>query len=429
MDSKRRKLLLGGVALGAVATLPLLRPRALGQGGHSEYFQGLSKALHNAGFSGPTMVVDLARLKANADVLSGHLRGNYDYRIVAKSLPALGLLDTIAKQTGTEKIMVFHLPFLQQLVEARPIADILLGKPLPVAACKSFYGNLSYRGFDPTKQLQWLIDNPRRLQQYADLANSLGTTLRINIELDVGLHRGGVTDSQTLAKMLTIIQHEPKLELAGFMGYDAHAAKMPAILGGPEKAIESGLAIYSRRLEQAKQQLGNEFPRSPILNAAGSPTYQLYKSHVDSAPCTELAAGSCLVKPKDFDIPTLVDHTAAAFIASPVLKKLSQTQIPGIEGLTGAMRWLNPNRAQAFFISGGYWKATPESPEGLSINPIYGRSTNQEMLNASRDVALSEDDWIFLRPTQSESVFLQFGDIAVYDQGEIVDKWPVLRNS
>ncbi|GAA5444559.1 hypothetical protein Misp06_02746 [Microbulbifer sp. NBRC 101763] len=429
MDSKRRKLLLGGVVLGAAAAVPMLRPKALGQGGHSEYFESISRALHKAGMSSPTMVVDLDRLKNNADTLSSHLQGNYDFRIVAKSLPALGLLETVTRRTGTQRIMVFHLPFLRQLAQAQPSADILLGKPLPIAAAKDFYAKPTGNSFDPSKQLQWLIDSPRRLQQYAELANSLGQSLRINIELDVGLHRGGVSSDQALTEMLNIIQREQGLELAGFMGYDAHAAKMPGLLGGPDKAIDRGLNIYSQRLEQAKRQLGAVFPSELTLNGAGSPTYQLYQSRRNTAPCTELAAGSCLVKPTDFDIPTLSDHIPAAFIASPVLKRLPHTQIPGIENLTGAMRWLNPNRAQTFFISGGYWKALPESPAGLSINPIYGRSTNQEMLNASDRVTLVEDDWVFLRPTQSESVFLQFGDIAVYDRGEIVDRWPVLSNS
>jgi D-serine deaminase-like pyridoxal phosphate-dependent protein len=40
-------------------------------------------------------------------------------------------------------------------------------------------------------------------------------------------------------------------------------------------------------------------------------------------------------------------------------------------------------------------------------------------------VNLKADDWVFLRPTQSEFVFLQFGDIAVIDQGQITERWPV----
>ncbi|WP_444944223.1 DSD1 family PLP-dependent enzyme [Microbulbifer sp. ZKSA006] len=429
MDIKRRKLILGGLALGAVAGVTALRPKAQGQGGHSDYFASVAKALDSAGFSGPTLVIDRENLQKNADILTGHLSGHYDYRVVAKSLPSLNLLDVISKRTNTNRIMVFQLPFLQQLVNSYPASDILLGKPLPIAAAKAFYAAPRMGHFDPSQQLQWLVDSPRRLTQYASLAQSLTQTLRINIEIDVGLHRGGVANAEDLAAILNLIQRQPQLEFAGFMGYDAHAAKMPGILGGPEKAITRGLDIYRSRVEQAKAQLGEAYPKVVTMNAAGSPTYQLYKPHAGSAPCSEIAAGSCLVKPAGFDIPTLSDHRPAAYIASPVLKKLSQTQIPGIEGLTAPFSWLNPNREQSFFISGGYWKAEPESPAGLSINPIYGRSSNQEMLNGSSKVTLNEDDWVFLRPTQSESVFLQFGDIAVYSKGEIVDLWPVLANT
>ena len=51
------------------------------------------------------------------------------------------------------------------------------------------------------------------------------------------------------------------------------------------------------------------------------------------------------------------------------------------------------------------------------------------MLNGSRRIDLQPDDWIFLRPTQSEFVFLQFGDIAVYDKGAIVERWPVFAEN
>jgi D-serine deaminase-like pyridoxal phosphate-dependent protein len=44
------------------------------------------------------------------------------------------------------------------------------------------------------------------------------------------------------------------------------------------------------------------------------------------------------------------------------------------------------------------------------------------MLAGSARVALDEDDFVFMRPTESERVFLQFGDIAVYD-GEAISAW------
>jgi len=43
-------------------------------------------------------------------------------------------------------------------------------------------------------------------------------------------------------------------------------------------------------------------------------------------------------------------------------------------------------------------------------------------------VALEVDDHIFLRPAQSESVFLQFGSILAMRKAEIVGLWQILSD-
>jgi D-serine deaminase-like pyridoxal phosphate-dependent protein len=85
---------------------------------------------------------------------------------------------------------------------------------------------------------------------------------------------------------------------------------------------------------------------------------------------------------------------------------------------------VDANTERAYFIHGGHWLAKPESPPGLQYNDLFGRSSNQELLTGSASVNLKPDDFVFLRPTQSEAVFLQFGDLLVYDGQEIVDRWP-----
>ena len=40
---------------------------------------------------------------------------------------------------------------------------------------------------------------------------------------------------------------------------------------------------------------------------------------------------------------------------------------------------------------------------------------------------LQEEDYMFFRPSQSEAVFLQFGEVAIYDEGKIVDWWSVFE--
>ena len=59
---------------------------------------------------------------------------------------------------------------------------------------------------------------------------------------------------------------------------------------------------------------------------------------------------------------------------------------------------------------------------------IY-ESTNQSPITTSSSVDLAVDDYMFLRPTQSEFVMLQFGDILAVKGGEIVDTWPVFHQT
>ncbi|GMG87345.1 DSD1 family PLP-dependent enzyme [Biformimicrobium ophioploci] len=418
---KRRTLLLGGLAGAAGAGL-LLRPSDRGAP-HAPYFRTLSSALDSAGHSGPRLVIDRKLLRANIDTLLGHIDNRFAYRIVAKSLPSIPLLREVMQISGSNRLMLFHQPFISRVAEDLPEADVLLGKPMPVAAAAAFYQQRPNTTFNPSRQLHWLMDTPARVQQYARLAAELNEQLQVCIELDVGLHRGGVQTDTQLLKMLDEIRSASHLQFTGLMGYEPHVVKVP---GNPETYRDKAMTAYSHYVELAKSHLGDDWPGDVILNCAGSPTYQLY-NHGDY-PFNELAAGSCLVKPSDFDIPTLADHVPASYIATPVLKSTGSVQIPGIN--LGPLQSLwDPNRRRTVFTYGGAWKAEPVSPAGLSVNPLYGRSTNQEMLNGSEATDLRVDDWVFLRPTQSEFVFLQFGDLAVFEDGKVQAYWPVFSQT
>ncbi|MFC6755356.1 hypothetical protein, partial [Halorubrum tibetense] len=161
------------------------------------------------------------------------------------------------------------------------------------------------------------------------------------------------------------------------MGYEPHIAKLP---GSASYWRDKAMQRYRAAVDLLIAKLGAERVAALTLNCGGSPTYQLYSQ--GSFPFNELSAGSCLVKPQDFDLASLADHSPASYIATPILKQAMSTQIPGID-LGKAQALWNPNKAQSFFTYGGYWKATPTSPKGLTNNNLYGRSTNQEMLNGS----------------------------------------------
>lgn len=420
----RRNLMIGGVVI-AGGAIAMSRPSDK-SGPRSPYFAEMQKALIDASIAQPTLVVDRNRLNANIDQVMTDLPEEMGFRIVAKSLPSLGLLSHVRQRSGTERLMTFNQPMLLALSQEMPDASQLLGKPLPAQAARNYFRELPQEHADAMNKIEWLIDTPERLDQYSAIAEANGINMAINIELDVGLHRGGMEPGDDLTAMLEKLRQSNRLDFAGYMGYEPHLSALPETLGWRDRAKNGAWEIYRGALSSAKTVFDDTKMAAVTRNAAGSPTYRLYK---DTSIANEISVGSALVKPTNFDTDLLKPFKPASFIATPVIKTTDQTRIPGLEFADSAKKAMDPNLDKTIFIYGGHWLAHPEDPPGLSYNSTFGRSSNQEMLNGGQNIDLQPDDFVFLRPTQSEAVFLQFGDIAVYDDGKIVDRWPVFPAS
>ncbi|HAS40061.1 MAG TPA: alanine racemase [Microscillaceae bacterium] len=393
------------------------------------YFQQLNRTLQSYKRAVPSLLIDLDRLDQNLDTFQKSIRPEIDFRIVVKSLPSIPLLDYVMEKTSTNRLMVFHQPFLSTL--AHHYGDkitILLGKPMPVQTTRYFYESLDTQSaFQPRQQLQWLIDTETRLRQYLELAQQFQQKLLINLEIDIGLHRGGFGDLKALRTVLQLIAtHSEYLTFSGFMGYDPHVAALPKALRSPQKSFRLANHFYKSCIDLVKTDFPELWQDGLTFNGAGSPTLAFHQH--DSSILNEVAAGSALVKPTHFDIPTLAHYVPACFIATPILKKMQGTTLPLLEKLKGVLNVWKPAFKQSYFIYGGYWKADFCYPPKTSINTIFGPSTNQSMINTAAKVDLNVDDFVFLRPTQSEFVFLQFGDILAIRNGKVVDHWKVLQN-
>jgi D-serine deaminase-like pyridoxal phosphate-dependent protein len=424
MQTISRFVLLHTVGVLPVWLLRALRPSDRGHG-YDAYFTALNSMLQKEAAAEPTLLLDLDRLDENIALVRRSIRQPKHLRLVDKSLPCLPLLKYLFEHARTNRVMSFHGTFLKQVCVELPSVDILLGKPMPIRVVEDFYAHIPRSSFDAEQSLQWLVDTPDRLEGYLQLAKRIGRRMRVNVEIDVGMHRGGVQDVETLGTMLRMIeQNSEHLQFAGFMGYDAHVPKVPAALRSRCALIHDVRSTYLRFVELARLNFPSLWNEHLTLNGAGSPTYKLYE---DDILVNDLSVGSALVKPSDFDLDTLVDHVPALFIATPVLKETGPPQVLHFTWLSTLMAWWDRNLACSYWLYGGYWMARPVSPAGLSQSGIFGRSSNQELLNGSTNCGIKVDDFIFLRPTQSEAVMLQFGDILVVRGGKIVDRWPVLK--
>lgn len=423
---KRRRLIAGGVATALLGGGAWLRPAARGEP-HDRYFADLQALLQRDGPGTACLILDLDRLNHNLIALRKNMPASKRYRLVSKSLPCPDLIEQVLTTMHSRRVMCFHQPFANRLARDFPDSDLLFGKPIPVQAAERFYQRLYPGRFDPQRQLQWLVDTPARLAAYAELARAQNLRMRISIEIDVGLHRGGVDNDSDFVAMLRMLRDNSRhLRLGGLMGYDPHVVKLPAVLGSPDELQQQANTVYRHYIRllrrEAPDLLTMQQDLPMVFNGAGSPNFVL---HDERAPTNDLAIGSALVKPSDFDLPTLEAFRPALWIATPVLKSAPGPELPGIEWAQWPARIWNPNLARSHFIYGGNWMADAHSPTGLAPNELFGRSSNQEMLNSAPSADLATGDWVFLRPRQSETLMLQFGPLQVVQAGGLVDRWSV----
>jgi D-serine deaminase-like pyridoxal phosphate-dependent protein len=416
--SRRAALIgIGGVVvIGAGGSL--LRRGDAG-GDHDRYFSGLQGALAQAGLAQPTLVVDAARLDANIARLRDAVgRAHLPVRIVVKSLPCPTLLDRVAKGLGTDRFMVFNGAMLAEMIALHPGGDYLIGKPLPAALVAELYAS---QGVAALGKVQWLVDTPERIAAYAAIARANATRMMLSFEIDVGLHRGGFDGADALAAGLKAALAADCFDIAGLMGYDAHVAK----LGNGDAAWADAQARYASAIHTLAAVVPGD-PHRLTLNSAGSYTVM---RHTRGTVANEVSVGSAFVKPNDFDITENAGFVPALFIATPVIKAGRGLDLPGHGYLDRSLAFVDPNTAQAIYIFGGHWLADPVSPPGLQTSDLIGLSSNQELLTGSWRVHLKPDDSVFLRPRQSEALMLQFGDLAVFDQGRFAQRWPVFSAS
>lgn len=353
--------------------------------------------------TGPVMVIDRDALDHNIAQVKADVPGGMGVRIVAKSLPCLSLLQRVMDRLGTDRLMTFNLPMVLGLARDMPNAHQLLGKPLIEAAFREALAQ------GPLPKVTWLVDTIGRLQAYDQIAAAAGQVVDVALEIDVGLHRGGLRDLRPALEVLRGCKH---LRYAGLMGYDPHVPSLPGVLGWQRRERAAVVSRY----EQAKAAAADLFG-SPgeVLNGAGSPTFRMYG---DQSVVNEVSLGSVLVKPMDFDTPLLKAYRPAAFIATPVLKGPEPLSWPGFDRVMRGVRF----GREVVFIHGGHWLAEPVDPPGLRYSGIFGRSSNQEALVGRGTGAVNT---VLLRPTQSEAVMLQFGDLVVVSDGEVIEHWPV----
>ena len=410
----------------------IIKPRKV-KSEYPPYFAKLNTALKAKRGGESTGIIDLDRLDSNVYLVKKRLGNDYKLRLVTKSLPCLDLLKYLMKKGNTNRLMVFSEPYIAEILDTfnADSLDLLLGKPLPADALPRL---ATHKGW---KTINWLVDTKARLNEYLAFAKKDSTHLKLSLEIDIGLHRGGFATLQEFSEAVEIIkQNSQYLTLTGTMGYDGHVPYVPFYIN-KEKSIEKAFAnvqqLYGQFVDELKKHYDAKAIAAMTFNSGGSHTYFRYSGY-KGTPVNDIAMGSGFVAPQQFEDVIEQGHQPALFLSSPVIKKIESSKLPHAEKLTALVYFWDPNLKVSYFLLGGGWPGEPVGPAGLKKNYLWDENDlgytnllpNQSIIGSSDENNLNVGDFVFYHAWEGDGM-LSFKKVTLYRQTGIVGEWDTYK--
>jgi len=130
------------------------------------------------------------------------------------------------------------------------------------------------------------VDHVEQVEAFSRAMSAAGLTLRLLIEVNIGLNRVGVQPGEPTLRLAQQIEEMPGVTLAGIMGYEGHLLKVE----DPEEKADSIRAALTV-LTQAKDLLEQSGLRCPIVSCGGTGSFRF---SVQQPGITELQAGGAI---------------------------------------------------------------------------------------------------------------------------------------
>jgi D-serine deaminase-like pyridoxal phosphate-dependent protein len=131
------------------------------------------------------------------------------------------------------------------------------------------------------------VESAENAADLSNAAQAVGSTIRVLIEVDVGMHRCGVKSVEEALSLAQIILNNPGLQFEGIMGYEGHMVMVPDFEDRERGCTDSMQVLISTK--EILEQNGIEVK---IVSAGGTGTYNIAGAYPG---ITEIQAGSYIV--------------------------------------------------------------------------------------------------------------------------------------
>ena len=379
-----------------------------------------------ADIEAPFAFVDLDAMAANAYDMVRRAAGK-PIRVATKSIRCRAIIDRALGEEGFAGLLTFTLP--ETLWLAREgYENLLVAYP---TADTDAIAELSVMGAaNPATAPILMVDCVEQLDMIESVLGSGAAPIRVCLDIDagwwalggrvkVGPKRSPVHSPKEAAALAWEIDRRPKLNLVALMAYEGQIA---GVGDRPPGRRARGSAIRFMQ-ERSRNELRRR--RAEIVDAVrdvahlelvnGGGTGSLESTAAEDA-VTELAAGSGLYAPVQFDHYERFTLTPAAAFAVPVVRRPG----PGVvTALGGGYLASGPGDASRL--------PRPWLPEGLELDPEEGAGEVQTPLIGEAADALRLGDRVYMRHVKAGELCERFDSLYLVEDGEIVDEVPTYR--
>ena len=225
----------------------------------------------------PSLCVNLDVMEANTNSMASQCREHgvqwrphskcHKSPLIARKLVDAGAIGITCAKLGEAEIMA-----------AGGINDILIANmivgPLKMARLVELR-----RQADPIV----CVDHIEQANAFSQAMAAAGISLRVIIEVDIGMQRVGVAPGEPVVVLAQQIHELPGLTFAGIMGYEGHLLRLQP---GDDKANQIHAAL--RLLSDTKQMIQGAGLPCPIVSCGGTGSF---KYSVTAPGITEIQAG------------------------------------------------------------------------------------------------------------------------------------------
>ena len=242
------------------------------------------------------------------------------------------------------------------------------------------------------------VDDAANIREISAAADSAGATIDLLVDIDVNLHRCGVTPEAAPA-LCALIADLPAVRLRGLMGYEGH------VMGLADEEKERETAASAAILYRATELCRADGHEIEVRSGGGSGNYRYV---LKQGVLSELQAGGAALMDLTYELMGVGGHRRALSLVCQVVSAASPERAAGDAG------WKSTGRHTGL--------PSVTKPSGWRC---VGLSAEHTHLSRDGGDALQSGDRVELIPHYSDSTVLLHRTLYAHRAGLVEEAWKI----